>query len=244
MVSLQNFKIFANLPREAEPAKPAYGLLVITKATGHENEAFSIPSGSIFATLGMGFVTTENHEFSESSSMIEIAVQARAPGPRGNILANQVWTSPIDDLNATNPAPFSSGANALPAVKTDIDWERRPDSLIQSQLDIAVQNIKTILGNVPNLPDDPRVDRSVYLLAQFYIENRSTQESVTDMDLQQTKKQKTSYYRSRVFEAIQKEIQNLLNPFIDVSKFMPEVPGGTQAENPPSLSSFVRSLKF
>lgn len=243
MVSLQDFKVFANLPREAVPAKPSFGLLVINKATGHEAEAFSIPSGSIFATLGMGFVTSEDFELSESARMIEIAVTARVAGQRGNILANQVWTSPIDNLTATNPAPFSLGADSLRAVKTSIDWERRPDSLIQSQLDIAIENIKTKLGGVPGLPDDPRVDRAVYLLAQFYMENRSTQETQTALNLEAMSKQKTAYYRERVYQAINREINNLLNPFIPVSKFMPETPGD-QTANSLNLPSGQSPAKF
>ena len=116
MITLQDFKVFANLPREAVPAKPSFGLLVVRKKSGFENQAFSIPSGSIFATQGMGFVTSEDFEFSESSQMIEIAVTARVAGQRGNILANQVWTSPIVNINASNPAHFTNGADAIPAV--------------------------------------------------------------------------------------------------------------------------------
>ena len=243
MITLQDFKIFANLPREAVPAMPSYGLLVLSKATGHESDAFSIPSGSLFTTQGMGFVTSENFEFSESATYTEVAVKARVAGPRGNLLANQVWTSPIDHLNASNPAPFTNGSDPIPAVKRDIDWDKRPDSLIQSVLDLASKNVKTILGNPESLPDDPRVDRAVYILGQFFLENRSTQENQTAMNLGEMSKQKTAYYRERVFSAIQREIQNILNPLIDVSKFMPEAPGSqTQTPAPSSLSSLLRKF--
>ena len=228
-ISLENFKEFAGLPTEAIPASPAIGLLVITKARGHASEAFTIPSGAIFASNGMGFVTSEQFEFSESSRMIEIAVKARAPGARGNLLANQEWTSPIDNLIANNPNPFTQGADDIPANRRGvIDWDQKSDQLCQSQLDIAIANIKTKIGDPPALPDDPRVDRAVYLLAQFYIENRQTQETQLEANAGPLKKSKVSYYRERVYKAILREINNLIAPFVDVSKFMPPVPGQTE----------------
>ena len=242
-ISLENFKEFAGLPTEARPASPSIGLLVLSKASGHENNAFSIPTGSIFSSNGMGFVTSENFEFSESSTHIEIAVVARAPGARGNLEASQSWTSPINNLEANNPSAFSGGADAIPRQsRGHIDWDKKSDALCQSQLDIAIENIKTKVGGPPALPDEPRVNRAVYLLAQFYLENRQTQETQTTFDMGGPSKQKTTDYRERIYKAVLRECDNLLSSFIDVSKFMPPVPG--QTEESSSVEPIREGLKF
>ena len=222
-ISLENFKTFANLPREAVPGTPAVGLLVLTKEAGHEAESFDIPSNSRFISNGLGYETLEDFQLSESATQLEVAITAQTPGIRGNLPANQVWTSPVANVVANNPAPLTQGADLIPSSKTDVSWENRPDSLIQIQLDAAVANIKTRLAKT-DLPDDPRVDRAVYLLANFYMQNRSSQEVQHKLDEGSISRHETAYYRERVYQAIQLELSNLLNPFIDVAKFMPEVP--------------------
>ena len=100
-------------------------------------------------------------------------------------------------------------------------WTLPDDSTLQSNLDLAQKNILTKLGGPAQLPDDPAVDRSVYLLAQFYTENTTTQEVKTIGDLDSFKKERTEYYRDRVFNAINREVDNLIRPFVDVLRFMP-----------------------
>ena len=230
-ISLEKFKEFASLPTSEIPAVSAKGLLVITKKPSAQNRAFTIPKDFVFVSAGMGYYTSEQFEFSESSRMIEIAVQARVPGGgTRNRPANSQWnTEPLSDLVASNPNAFTEGADRVqPNARGHIDWNKKSVALCQSQMDIAQKNILTKLGNPDQLPDDPRVDRAVYLLAQFYIENRQTQETQTKFDLGSAGKTKTTYYRERIFQAINREIDNILNPLIDVSKFMAPVPGQTE----------------
>ena len=225
MISLEKFKAFAQLPTEAIPAQPARGLLVISKASGHEGAAFDFPAGSLFQSGGKGYVSSEDFQLSESSEMIELALTARQTGPQGNLPAGANWISPVANTEGNNPAPFTGGAEAIPAKNRGyIDWDRPDDDLIQDQLNVAQKNILTKLGNPAELPNDPRVSRAVYLLGTFYLENRQTQETVIEADASSLKKSKTSYYREKVFQALMFEINNLLNPFIDIEKFMPSPP--------------------
>ena len=105
------------------------------------------------------------------------------------------------------------GANRL------AEWTLPDDTLLQANIDLAKKNVLTKLGDPADLPDDPAIDRSVYLFAQFYTQNWNTQELVTTGDLGPFKKEKTEYYRERVWRAINMEVDNLLRPFIDVDKF-------------------------
>ena len=103
------------------------------------------------------------------------------------------------------------------------NWTLPDDSTLQANLDLAQKNILTKLGGPAQLPDDPAVDRSVYLFAQFYTQNTNTHEIQTQGSLGDFKKTKTEYYRAQVWRAINMEVDNLLAPFIDVSKFMEAV---------------------
>ena len=102
-----------------------------------------------------------------------------------------------------------------------VDWTLPDDSFLQANLDLAQKNVLTKLGDPAELPDEQAVDRSVYLFAQYYTQNTSTQETKTMGELGTFKKEKIEFYRDRVFRAINKEVDNLLLPFVDVAKFMP-----------------------
>ena len=176
-------------------------------------------------------------EINESRRFIETVVLALSVGVSGNIPANTQWESPVNtdilktfsEVNITNPSAFVGGVDSVlrkvyPAQKM-VEWKNPDDSLLQSNLDLATKNVLTKLGNPSQLPDEPAVDRSVYLFAQFYTENRTTQEIKTAFGGGENifEVNKTEYYRERVFNAINREIDNLLRPFVDVAKFMPEV---------------------
>ena len=109
MSMLRDFKMFAALP---VPGMKAVGLLVISKASGHENAAFSIPAGTIFRAGEPAFLTIQPYELSESATQIEVGVTAQSEGIAGNVPAGQVWTTNIANIIATNPLPFTRGEDA------------------------------------------------------------------------------------------------------------------------------------
>ena len=127
--------------------------------------------------------------------------------------------------NFAHIAQPASPGQKVQNVYRAVDWFELTDSLLQSNLDLAKKNVLTKLGNPAQLPDEPGVDRSVYLFAQYYTENWTTQEQRISFGSQKdaVSKVKTEYYRARVFEAINREVDNLIRPLVDVSKFMPEV---------------------
>ena len=101
------------------------------------------------------------------------------------------------------------------------------DSVIQSQLNSSMSIVRDLLAlpAADPLPDNSRIDTSVYLLTQFLIENRSTQERVSAINIDDDiKEQKTSYYRSQLKTAIFKQVEGLLHKDKNVLAFMPEAP--------------------
>ena len=162
---LRDFKMFAGLP---VPGMKAVGLLVISKAAGHENAAFSIPAGTIFRAGEPGFVTIQPYELSESATQIEDGVTAQSEGIAGNVPAGQVWTT--NNIIATNPLPFTRGEDAIKPISLTDRLNVPPDAVIQSQLDVAMAQIKNMLGIDADAepPDAKPVERACYLLAQFY----------------------------------------------------------------------------
>ena len=229
MISLKEFKFFAKISQaEIQPAK-AFGLLVMTK-NPPGNRIVNIPENSEFHTsTGQTFIITEGGELNESETFQPFGAIAKVGGIEGNISANQTWSSSLPDVIATNPNHFTGGTVGVPEqaqAEGLVDLQPPPDSLLQKNLDIGKQNVLTKLG-ANDLPDNPSVDRSVYLFAQFYTENWTSQMRTTrwggDSDLQKTKEER---YRSGVWKAINQEVDNLLRPYVNVSAFMPSLPGG------------------
>ena len=111
VLMLRDFKMFAGLP---VAGVKAVGLLVISKASGHENRAFSIPAGTIFRAGEPAFLTIQPYELSESATQIEVGVTAQFEGIAGNVPAGQVWTT--NNIIATNPLAFTRGEDAIKPV--------------------------------------------------------------------------------------------------------------------------------
>ena len=237
-ISLEGFKIFASISRPPQPGETATGIIVITRKDPSSQSIISFPKNTLFRTTsGIAFVNSDPLEINESRVFIETAVLAVSVGVAGNVPANTQWESPVNtdilktfsEVVITNPSAFVGGVDPVsqkvyPAQKM-VEWKNPDDSLLQSNLDLATKNVLTKLGNPPQLPDEPAVDRSVYLFAQFYTENRITQEMKISFGGGENifGVKKTEYYRERVFNAINREIDNLLRPFVDVAIFMPEV---------------------
>ena len=226
-ISILNFKKFAKIYVPPTEAKPSYGIVVFTK-NPLGNNIVNVPKGTIVSTAtGLRFVTQEVLELNQSETFQPIGVKSQATGANTNIPTGQTWSSPIAGADVTNPQPFSGGSDYDPGVPSDaqtVDWIPPDEDVIQSCLDVASKNVLTKLGNPQALPDFPAIDRSVYLFAQFYVQNRNTQEVQTSFKGGDIEKSKTEYYRERVFQAINKEVDNLLRPYVDVSAFMPGVP--------------------
>ena len=222
-ITLEAFKKFAKIYVPPTPAKGANGIVVFTKNPPGVN-IINVPQDTLVHTAsGITFKTVEALELNESENFQPIAVTATGTGSATNVEANQTWSTSISGVDVTNPAPFSGGSDANPGVPTSehlTDWIPPSDDVLQANLDLAQKNVLTKLGDPAELPDEPAVDRSVYLFAQFYTQNTTTQEQVTSFKGGDIEKQKTEYYRSGVFKAVNFEIDNLLRPFVDVSKFM------------------------
>ena len=232
-ISLKEFKFFAKISQAEIPPAKAVGLLVLTK-NPPGNRVVSIPVNSEFhSSSGPTFIIAEGGELNESESFQSFLAIAKVGGVAGNITANQTWSTSVTGVIPTNPQPFSGGTVGVPEqaqAEGVVDLQPPPDSLLQKYLDIGKQNVLTKLGfgDDEDLPDKPAVDRSVYLFAQFYTENWTSQMRTTswggDSDLQKTKEER---YRAAVWKAINQEVDNLLRPFVNVSAFMPAVPGGS-----------------
>ena len=226
MVSLSEFKKFARIYQPASPGAVARGILVLTKDPPGSH-IIQVPSGTNFhSSAGVSFTTSEDLELNESETFQPIAVSALDVGQGGNLQANQTWSSSVSGIVATNPSAFSGGENPVAEISSPnqlVDWTPPDDSILQKNIDLGKKNVFTKLGNPDELPDEPAVDRSVYLFAQFYTQNTQTQEIQTKGSLGDFSKSKTEYYRAQVWRAINMEVDNLLAPFIDVSKFMEAV---------------------
>ena len=100
-----------------------------------------------------------------------------------------------------------------------------PDSLATSLLNVSTSVVRDMLGLMDSeeLPEDERVINAIYLLCQFYIQNRDVQEyedTVTIDELVRSKK--LSYYRANVKGPLMKQILGMLSKFRKVSRFIPD----------------------
>ena len=102
------------------------------------------------------------------------------------------------------------------------------DTFIQSYLNIAKAIITDMLGFTQEeaIPEVDRVTESIYLLALFYIQNRSTQERKYTLNLSPGEGptgEQTRYYRANIFKPLLRQITGMISPYRKHSKFIPEV---------------------
>ena len=223
MVSLPEFKKFARIYQPASPGAVARGILVLTKDPPG-NHIIQVPSGTNFhSSAGVSFTTSEDLEPNESETFQPIGVSALDVGQGGNLQANQTWSSSISGIVATNPVAFSGGEDPIAEISSPnqlVDWTPPDDSILEKNLEAGQKIVLTKLGNPAQLPDDPRIDRSVYLFAQFFTQNTETQKLSTMGRLGDFSKEKVEQYGDRVFKAINREVDSLIGHAVDVAKFM------------------------
>ena len=226
MITLQNFKKMARIYVPPTPASGSAGIAVFTK-NPPSNAVVTIPKDTLIHTAsGITFKTAEDLELNESETFQPVACVSTGQGSATNIPANQTWSVGLPNLDVTNPAPFSGGNDSDPGIPSPnhlTDWIPPSDDVLQANIDLAKKNVLTKLGNPAQLPDEPALDRAVVLFAQFYTQNISMQESISSFKGDNIERKKTEYYRERLFRAINREVDNLILPFVDVLKFMPEV---------------------
>lgn len=231
-VNLTDFKKFAKIPQREQPAVKAIGVVTFHRLDESKDDLIIIPPGIKLSTKAQSYVTIENAEINQSQTFVPVLCQAKTGGVLGNTGRNQVWSVAMDRVRVTNELTmFSGGKDALQNFTGEdilYDWYIEDDSLLQSFLDLSIAKIKTRLAykRDEELPDYPEVDRSVYLLANYYRENRSSQKAERSFRTETFDKKKISYFQGdRIFRAINQEITNLLGPYVRVSEFMPSVPG-------------------
>jgi len=98
-----------------------------------------------------------------------------------------------------------------------------PDNVIEAKIYIAQSMMRDILGydEEEELPNNSRVGSATCLLIQYFLENRSTQERVTSINMEDFKEVKTTYYRSNLFKPLLRQVIVMVSKYRKHSKFIP-----------------------
>ena len=108
-----------------------------------------------------------------------------------------------------------------------IDRIQEPtDETLQLCLDSSTDTIKDMLGlmDSEDLPDAPRIDRAVYLLAKYFYESRNFQETTDTLDFGELiKSQKVSYFRSQVYPALMRQLVGMISKYRKHARFIPTI---------------------
>ena len=221
MITPTTFRQWAGFSYGGSVGARAVGLLQITKASGRENQAFSIPKDSIFSARGLQFSNPESWQISESrSDPLDISVRAVSVGLAGNLAIGQQWNSPVSGILATNPAAFTLGADpqkqkvGIFPIGQDLTIT---DEKLQLHLDTAISICRSIigLGQLEVFPeDDPRVKQAVFLLAMYRLENNHTQQRETSFGDSDLPLREQSYFRAKVYEPLLMQVRGLLSHLI------------------------------
>ena len=232
MVSLLDFKRFADYSAAAVPPKAALGILKVARTDPASQNIIQVPAETRFSSGGgLNFKSIEPETIHESAKFIPVSVIAEIPGAAGNIAAGQDWSSALAGVTITNQAAFAGGADGSPAVNEGRFFAAEKilqpeDGIIESCLETAKTQILGALGlgDDAELPDKPPIDHAVYLWAKFLLENRAMQERMTETDFDQLKQSKTDYHRmDRVRDAVYQEILILIAPYRNNLAFMATV---------------------
>jgi len=97
------------------------------------------------------------------------------------------------------------------------------DNVIEAKINVAQSMMRDLLGydEEEELPNNPRVGSATCLLVQYFLENRSTQERVTSVDVGVIKETKTAYYRSAVFKPLLRQVVTMVRKYRKHAKFIP-----------------------
>ena len=225
MVSVYKFKAFAGWNSAGESA---VGRIEIRRNDPLDQTPLPVLAGYPFITdSGLAFKTTEYAELSADDQMVEIPVRAVLPGVLGNIPAMSLWRQPHPTMTLSNPNAFTGGTDKV--LLTDLSacsFRNVADSTIQDHLESSTDIVRDMLGfseSAP-LPESPRIEQAIYTLALFFIESRSSYLSDRSFTLPEMIQQNAkSPYRDRIEPAIYRRVVGLINPWRDVSAFMPGV---------------------
>ena len=211
--SVENFRNFLGLGVEGQPA---VGLLVLSKSAGHENEAFDIPTGTIFQSRGQSFETKQDFHLTESATQIEVAVEAQEAGSQGNLASMGHWNTDINNLLIEQPNDFTNGSDdkegLYPSAPNNVGY---PDLQIQFCLDLSEQVIRDQLqlkeGEDLDLTD-PRVVQASNLLCMYALQNNTIQElAFANPTLQDVSPMHTKYFRANIFAPLMMQVSRLLS---------------------------------
>ena len=198
MITIDNFKQFLGWGRPEEEAKPAIGLVILTRSSP-TGTVIPILDSLVFYGGGQSFVQAnrETMEINESQTMVEIPLIARNAGLAGNIPASQIWN--VDQsvsFAVSNPNAFSQGAEALPArpglFPASDTGQGYDDERVQEALDIGKAVVKQIGPIKSDVTDETLfanvlIKQAVYLVSMYALENNQVQESTGPLYiLQQT----------------------------------------------------------
>lgn len=224
-VSIYKFKAFAGWDSVGQSS---VGSVEIRRNDPLDKTPLPVLAGYSFTTdSGLVFKTTRYAELDENSQMIEIPVRAVLPGVAGNIPAMSLWEQPHSAMTLSNPDAFTGGTDKL--LLTDLSacsFQNVADSTIQDHLESSTDIVRDMLGFSEGdpLPESSRIDQAIYTLALFFIESRSSnladKSFIVDEWIQQDTK---TPYRDRIEPAIYRRVVGLINPWRNVSAFMPEV---------------------
>jgi len=224
-VSIYKFKAFAGWDSVGQSS---VGSVAIRRNDSLDRTPLPVLAGYSFTTdSGLVFKTTEYAELDENSQRVEIPVRAVLPGVAGNIPAMSLWVQPHVAMTLSNPDAFTGGTDKL--LLTDLSacsFRNVTDSTIQDHLESSTDIVRDMLGFSESdpLPESSRIDQAIYTLALFFIESRSSNLNDRSFQIPELLNQNAETpYRDRIEPAIYRRVAGLINPWRNVSAFMPEV---------------------
>lgn len=115
---------------------------------------------------------------------------------------------------------------AVSSQKTGSDKNLPAGTVFTTSINgVTVRNPNALTQGVSaydSLPNNDRVTQAVYILCLFYIENRSSQEVVDHISIDENiDSRKTSYYRARIYPAVLKQIVSMIGKYRNHKSFIP-----------------------
>lgn len=241
--NIENFKDFLGY-NYTVPASRARGSVTITRVSN--SDVLNIKTTDEFRHRGLNFVLTLPLQIPANSVPITVKVISRETGPKNNLPASLEFTlfqapktdrfrvpppSPVavEGLTIRNAEAFTGGMDErkVGEISGIIDGKINVDSdvILQLHLDTGIAFIKRYLGyeQTEALPDFPEIDSSVYLISQYYLNNRMVQERQTQFKtpkdtFSETLKRK---YRDNVLYSVLQQIDTMISHHRRVGAFIP-----------------------
>lgn len=251
-ITPKNFRIYAGWPIPGSVAFGLLTLTRDDQTNDARVISFKTDEGRFTTpgNYNLVFTNTEHFYLNESAKYVEFGAKCIQKGVEGNIPAMSLWNRPrryipassivfdpsiqsntspdpeVTGVTLNNPAAFQGGDDdyLIRNLSESVAVSRTPDQQIQNYLDIAVSVILDLLGfsQDEDLPDHVRVENAVNFLCLYFIENQSSQERVSNFELQGfITQRKTSYYRANLEPMIYKRVVSLISPWRRNWKFVP-----------------------